>query len=478
MNRLARSHLRLIFQVGARHLGLGRGGIQAAPALAVAGSALGTATLLVVLAVMNGFQLNFIEAILEVGSYHVRVTGAAAADPDLPQVLAAAGGVTAVVPFTEFPALIRTAGRAAAPSATAQSAAAPSGPARAPRGLLVRVLPPQVVDLDPGFARHTPVVAGRLELGAPGAIVIGAELAAHLGVLPGDRVTLVTLGDDALQLAPGGAIRPRQVELAVGGIFRSGHYDYDLGRAFIGPATARAFFGGGPTVLGIKLANRFQDRAAVTALRAALAARATETAAAADADAAAGAAAEVESWRHFNRALFAALRVEKLLLSTILGLVFVVVAYNVLQGLRRRVVERGPEMGLLRALGAPPWVVRGVFLWEGVLLGLGGAAAGTGLGLLLAHNIGGLFSLLETVANAALAVAAALRGAGGGAPPPAVAIFSPLTFYITEVPSRLIFSEVLLVAAFAVAAPALSGALAAVRAARVAAAEVLGLGSD
>ena len=474
MNRLVRSHLRLIFQVGARHLGLGRGGIQAAPVLAVAGSALGTATLLVVLAVMNGFQLNFIEAILEVGSYHVRVTGAAAADPDLPQALAAAGGVTAVVPFTEFPALIRTAGRATAQSATAPSATAPSGPARAPRGLLVRVLPPQVVDLDPGFARHTPVVAGRFELGAPGAIVIGAELAAHLGVLPGDRVTLVTLGDDALQLASGAAIRPRQVELAVGGIFRSGHYDYDLGRAFIGPATARAFFGGGPTVLGIKLANRFQDRAAVTALRGALAARA----AGAGAAAAAAAAAEVESWRQFNRALFAALRVEKLLLSTILGLVFVVVAYNVLQGLRRRVVERGPEMGLLRALGAPPWVVRGVFLWEGVLLGLGGAAAGTGLGLLLAHNIGGLFSLLETVANAALAVAAALRGAGGGAPPPAVAIFSPLTFYITEVPSRLIFSEVLLVAAFAVAAPALSGALAAVRSARVAAAQVLGLGSD
>ena len=469
MNRLVRSHLRLIFQVGARHLGLGRGGIQAAPVLAVAGSALGTATLLVVLAVMNGFQLNFIEAILEVGSYHLRVTGAAAADPDLPQVLAAAGGVTAVVPFTEFPALIRTAGRA-----TAQSATARSGPARAPRGLLVRVLPPQVVDLDPGFARHTPVVAGRFELGAPGAIVIGAELAAHLGVLPGDRVTLVTFGDDALQLASGAAIRPRQVELAVGGIFRSGHYDYDLGRAFIGPATARAFFGGGPTVLGIKLANRFRDRAAVTTLRGALAARA----AGAGAAAAAGAGAEVESWRQFNRALFAALRVEKLLLSTILGLVFVVVAYNVLQGLRRRVVECGPEMGLLRALGAPPWVVRGVFLWEGVLLGLGGAAAGTGLGLLLAHNIGGLFSLLETVANAALAVAAALRGAGGGAPPPAVAIFSPLTFYITEVPSRLIFSEVLLVAAFAVAAPALSGALAAVRATRVAAAQVLGLGSD
>ena len=150
------------------------------------------------------------------------------------------------------------------------------------------------------------------------------------------------------------------------------------------------------------------------------------------------------------------------------------VAYNILQGLRRRVVERSAEIGLLRALGAPPWAVRGVFVWEGILLGLLGAAAGIALGLLLAHNIGGLFALLEAVANAALALAAWLSGAAGaGAGSAPVEIFSPATFYLVEVPSRLILTEVLLVAAFTVAAPALSGLAAATRAGRVAAAAAL-----
>ena len=450
MNRWTRSHLRLIVQVGARHLGLTRGGLQVAPLLAVAGVAIGTATLLVVLAVMNGFQLGSIEAILEVGSYHVRVTTepAAAADPELRARLAAVDGVTSVVPFSEFPALARGAQRMAGQ--------------RPARGLLVRVLPPDVLDLDPEFARRVALVAGTFELDSPGAIVIGAELAARLGVLPGDPVEVVTLGDDALRVGPGATLQPRRAEWRVRGVFRSGHYDYDLRRAFIGPFTARTLVDDLPVTLGIKLDNRFHDRTAAAALAAALRGRVPGS--------------EVESWRSFNRALFGALRVEKLLLSTILGLIFVVVAYNVLQGLRRRVVERSAEIGLLRALGAPPWVVRGVFLWEGTVLGLGGAVVGTTLGLLLAQNIGVLFTVLETVANAALALAAAVGGAPGGAR--TVSIFSPVTFYITDVPTRLILVEVLLVAAFAVAAPALSGALAAVRAARVAAVQVLRSGAE
>ena len=84
MTRLLPHHLRLVVRTGARHLGMARGGLQAAPLLAVSGLAVGTATLLVVLAVMNGFQLGFIEGILEIGSYHLRVTPLAAADRGSP----------------------------------------------------------------------------------------------------------------------------------------------------------------------------------------------------------------------------------------------------------------------------------------------------------------------------------------------------------------------------------------------------------
>lgn len=456
MTRLLPQHLRLVARTGAHHLGFGRGGLQAAPLLAVSGLAVGTATLLVVLAVMNGFQLGFIEDILEVGSYHLRVTPRAAAarggggEADrLAALLSALPGVTAVVPFAEIPALV---GRAAPGRGGSRS-----------RGLQLRVVPPEVRRLDPGFARHVEVVAGEFAVDTPASIVLGAELASHLRVFPGDQVTVVTLGGLA-GVTAGAPLRPRQERLTVRGVFRSGLYQYDLGWGFVGPSSALTASPGAAAgtarVYGAKLDNRFRDAAAAAAARSALAA--------------ADVAADVESWRVFNRALFAALRVEKLLMVAILGLVFVVVAYNILQGLRRRVVERSAEIGLLRALGAPPWAVRGVFVWEGLLLGLMGAAAGLALGLLLAHNIGGLFATLEAVANAALALAAWLSGAAGtGAGVTPVEIFSPATFYLVEVPSRLILTEVLLVAAFTVAAPALSGLAAATRAGRVAAAAAL-----
>ena len=440
-------HLWLVARVGSRHLGVGRGGLQAAALLAAGGLAAGTATLLVVLAVMNGFQLGFIENIVEIGSYHVRVApgeqsaGASAATADREAFaarLAGVDGVSAAVPFAELPALISPSG--ARPGAS--------------RGLVLRVVPPDVRRLDAGFARRIRMVAGEFAVQEPGSAVVGAELAGWLGVLPGDTVAVVTLDGAA---GGGAGLQPRHVELVVTGIFRSGLYEYDLSWAFVGPATLRAAAPRTPFVYGIKLANRFRDTAAQTALAAALAA----------VDPAAG----VESWRVYNRALFAALRVEKLLLTAILGLVFLVVAYNVLQGLRRRVLERGMEIGLLRAMGAPPWVVRAVFIWEGALLGILGAGAGTALGLLMAYNLDGVFGLLESIANAALALAALVPGIGAAAAP--VELFSPQTFYLVEVPSRLVFSEVLLVAGFAAAAPAVSGLLAAARAARVAAAAAL-----
>lgn len=453
MTRLLPRHLRLAALVGARQLGLGRGGLQAAPLLAAGGLALGCATLLVVLAVMNGFQLGFIEDILEIGSYHLRVTSPAAAGRSAGEAqrfaaaLSSVPEISAVVPFAELPALVTGVPRGGA-------AAPPS------RGLLVRVVPPEVRRLDPGFARHVEVTAGEFAVDTPASIVLGAELALHLRVLPGDQVTVVTL-DGAAGVSAGAALRPRGQRLTVRGIFRSGLYEYDLGWGFVGPSSALAASpdsaAGAPLLYGVKLDNRFRDLAALAALRGALA----------EVDP----AAEVESWRTFNRALFAALRLEKLLLAAILGLVFVVVAYNILQGLRRRVVERSAELGLLRALGAAPWVVRGVLIWEGGLLGLLGAAAGVALGLLLAYNIGGLFAALEAAANAALALAAWLPGAAGAAS--SVRIFSPSTFYLVEVPSRLPLAEVLLVAAFTVAAPALAGLAAAARAGRVAAAAAL-----
>jgi lipoprotein-releasing system permease protein len=304
----------------------------------------------------------------------------------------------------------------------------------------LRIVPPNVRDIDPGFARHVEMVTGDFFVDTPDSIVIGAELASHLRTSVGQEVSILTL-DEADIFDAKGILNPTHKRFVVQGIFRSGFYQYDLAWAFVGaPSTLRV--GAVPTY-GIKIANRFRDEFSSVALHNVIEA--------------AGNSAEIESWRVYNRALFSALRMEKLLLSAVLGLVFLVVTYNILQSLKRQVIERSPEIGLLRALGASPWVVRGVFIWEGTLLGIVGATVGTVGGLLIACNVDLLFSLIETVANIALALLNQLPDSLLRISTEPIRIFSPETFYLLEIPIRLPFIEVFLIAAFTVVAPALSG---------------------
>jgi ABC-type lipoprotein release transport system permease subunit len=101
---------------------------------------------------------------------------------------------------------------------------------------------------------------------------------------------------------------------------------------------------------------------------------------------------------------------------------------------------------VLKALGVSPRHLHYVFVSEGLAVGLVGAAAGTALGLLLAGNINAVFSGIETVVNAALALAASIGGGDRGG----FAIFSPTSFYLVEVPSRVLPREAFFVAFLAV----------------------------
>jgi len=94
----------------------------------------------------------------------------------------------------------------------------------------------------------------------------------------------------------------------------------------------------------------------------------------------------------------------------------------------------------------PPRLLRTVFVSEGFVVGVVGALAGTALGLLLAGNVNGVFAFVEGVVNAVRGLAAALGGPGGTG----FAIFSPSSFYLVEVPSRVLPREAFLVAFLAV----------------------------
>ena len=390
------------------------------PVFSVLGIATGVLALTVIIAVMNGFQLGFIESILEISSCHVRVEGLKSADAGLINKLRSVPGVLSVLPFEEINVLLR--GRSASP-----------------RGALIRGVPPGALALDPGLASRLEMEEGFFDLSDPLSIVLGGELARHLLVDTGNEINLLSITGGIREEESGRTYR-------VSGIFRSGFYEYDLGWAFINIDTAAELAGeAAQTVLGIKLKNRWQDQKTVEKIKEVIASSDIS----AEMSISDASTVSVRSWRDYNRSFFGALRTEKLMMFILVGLIFIVVGLNIFQAQRRVVLERREEIGLLRALGASSTAVRLVFVWDGFIIGLAGAIFGLVPGLLIAYNIQAFFSLLEWAVNFCIAVFNSVFGLiGGYSGQGEFAVFSTQIFYLKEIPSRVIPHEVVLIFLF------------------------------
>ena len=385
----------------------------------VLGIATGVLALTVIIAVMNGFQLGFIESILEISSCHLRLEG-------LPQEKAEAGlsdniralpEVLSVLPFRELSVLLRSR-------------------QGSPRGALIRGVPADALKRDPGLAAKLEMEEGTFDLEDSYSIVLGTELARHLSVRIGDEVTLLSVSGGLAQDDDSGS---RQY--TVTGIFRSGYYEYDLGWGFVSISAAAGLAPETTApVLGIKLKNRWQDGRAMDDIRKLLDRSGIHEE---------NGGPALMSWRDYNRAFFGALRTEKLMMFILVGLIFIVVGLNIFQSQRRTVLERREEIGLLRALGASDTAVRLVFVWDGFIIGLTGAGIGLGLGLLVAYHIPAFFSFLEGAVNFFIFLINTISGyLGAHSGAGEFAVFSPQIFYIKEIPSRVIPREVFLIFLF------------------------------
>jgi lipoprotein-releasing system permease protein len=443
--------------VAARYVSRGRRN-SPSPVFSVLGIATGVLALTVIIAVMNGFQLGFIESILEISSCHLRIEEFPSAGQgedlgenrgeDLEKKIRALPGIRSVLPFRELSVLLRTV-------------------LVSPRGALIRGVPPNALELDSGLKEKLEIEEGVFDIDAPDSIVIGAELARHLSVGVGDTVNLLSFGFGGLSggTAEGDGAGETSPAFTVTGIFRCGFYEYDLGWAFININSAEELAGREEKpILGIKLQNRWQDAKSADAIQQLLAGTG---------------ALQVTSWRDYNRAFFGALRTEKLMMFILVGLIFIVVGLNIFQAQRRAVLERREEIGLLRALGASDRAVRLVFVWDGFMIGFAGAGAGLGLGLFIVSHIHGFFSFLEGAVNFFIRAANLFLGLFGSADPGAgagaasFAVFSPAVFYLKEIPSRIIPHELVLIFLFGFLSALLAAWFASGKAARTRPAEVL-----
>src|SRR6202007_3291733 len=219
------------------------------------------------------------------------------------------------------------------------------------------------------------ITAGKLDFSqdADGidALVIGKQIAEEWKVTPGDYVTLMSPQG---RLTPFGLI-PRTRRFRVNGVFDSGFYDYDENWCFMTLAAAQGLAGTGDLVNVLEFRLGRPEQAAEIAP---------------EIEHAAGQGFLAATWMEEHRALFRALRLEKLVTAIFIGLITFVAGLNILVVLSMTVTDKARDIAVLISMGARREQIRRVFLWQGLAIGAKGTFAGLLVGYIVAWTAGTL----------------------------------------------------------------------------------------
>ncbi len=219
------------------------------------------------------------------------------------------------------------------------------------------------------FGRVTEVperlTEGQLPAG-PGEVALGSALAEKVGASIGERIRLIApfVGEKDNPSALGGA--PRSTELRVVGIVKMGLYQYDSKFAFLRLEDLQTFLGQKDTV------TTFQIKLPSAALAENAARRLTEVF---------GPPFRVRDWGRIDKNIFEAIAYEKVLIMTILAVIVLVAAFNVVSTLMMMIHDKTREIAILKAMGFRPAQSFNLFLWIGMGIGAVGVTLGVALGL-------------------------------------------------------------------------------------------------
>ncbi|KFN46285.1 lipoprotein-releasing ABC transporter permease subunit [Arenimonas composti] len=349
----------LPLSIGLRYLRAKRrnGFISFLSLASILGIILGVVALITTISVMSGFQSELRTRILGMVA-HATITGLDGPLEDWQRAVAFAsedGRVVGAAPYVETEALLQGHRR---------------------QGALVRgVLP----DYEPRVSEIAEKMThGRLDDLRPGEfnIILGAELAAALGVGPGDAVNMYISEATATPL---GAL-PRARRFNVVGVFRAGAQEYDLGLAIIHLQDAQRLgrLGDGVTGVRLKLADMWQAWPVARDLTERMQGY-----------------FRVRDWARDHANFFRALKLEKTVMFILLSLVILIAAFNLVSSLVMLVQDKQSDIAILRTLGMSPAGVMRVFVVQGMVIGLAGIAIGVGGGVLLASNLSHVVAAIE-----------------------------------------------------------------------------------
>jgi lipoprotein-releasing system permease protein len=340
------------------------GSLSVIAIFSVIGIALGVATLIVVMAVMNGFRADLLSRILGVNG-HLTVFADQGPIEDfestalrLRQII----GVSSVVPQIQGQVMVTSGGRAL--------------------GGLVRGVRPETLTGRALIADN--IVAGSLEeFRGEDVVLLGSRLARRLGLTVGDGVTLVTpRGNQTIM-----GTMPRLKTYRIVALFQIGMYEYDSSFVYMPLEAAQLYFRLSENVNAIELfVENPEEIAAIRShIRSAL-----------------GGDFRTVDWQQANSSFFSAVQVERNVMALILTLIILVATFNIISGQIVLVRDKGHDIAILRTMGATRGMILRIFLMTGTFIGVVGTFLGCLAGVLLARNIEVIRSVLQTLTGTEL----------------------------------------------------------------------------
>ncbi len=326
--------------------------------IGVAGVSVGVAALITTLSVMNGFQSDIKEKVIGAQS-HILVFGRMAADA-YPQY---------IKKIEQIPLV-----QAAAPHIYGQAILSYDGQSV---GLVVRGLDPEkeknINNLNESLTEGS--FTPDWDEDAPAPLVLGTELAYSLGAQVGDDVVLIS----PQSISTSAGMFPKMKKFRVSGLLRTGYYEFDNTIAYTTLPHASDFLGlkGGVTGVAVKLHDLNQADQAAEQIRQAI-----------------GYGYAVRTFAQLNSTLYAALKLEKAVMFIILFLIIIVASLNIAGNLILLGTEKLRDIGLMRAMGASPKMIRKVFMWEAMAIATLGIFLGIALACLLCWIIA-TFNIVE-----------------------------------------------------------------------------------
>ncbi|MCS4241528.1 lipoprotein-releasing system permease protein [Rhizobium sp. BIGb0125] len=348
------------------------------------GIMLGVATLIIVMAVMNGFRTELISRILGINGHMVvqPIDSPFNNYDELAKKFAGIKGITMALPLVEGQTLAQ--GRAGAGS-----------------GALVRGVRGE--DLE-----KLKEVSGNIKVGdlvgymSGEGVLVGSRLASSLGVTAGDQITLIAPEGD---ITPMG-VNPRVKSYTISGVFEIGMSEYDASMVYMPLPEAQLYFNADGLVQSIELFVEHPDQ--VDTLRPLV-------------EEAAGRQIYITDWRQRNQTFFSALQVERNVMFMILTLIVLVAALNIISGLIMLVKDKGSDIAILRTMGASSGAVMRIFFMTGAAIGLVGTFAGVLLGVIVCLNVESIRQFFSWVSGTVL--------------------FDPQLYFLSQLPAEMDISE-------------------------------------